>query len=121
MTQRLRTTYAETLVPQLMKELGYENVHQVPKLVKISKARGQKLPFMTQVLDATSTFLQNNLVFILLVAFAAWLIWRYFLLPRPEVRLWWDSIKLKIPVLGTLFKKQIVSRFAVTMLLPDAI
>ncbi len=40
MTQRLRTTYAETLVPQLMKELGYENVHQVPKLVKIVVNRG---------------------------------------------------------------------------------
>ena len=40
MTQRLRTTYAETLVPQLMKELGYENVHQVPKLEKIVVNRG---------------------------------------------------------------------------------
>ncbi|MGK7912123.1 MAG: 50S ribosomal protein L5 [Synechococcus sp.] len=40
MTQRLRTTYAETLVPQLMKELGYGNVHQVPKLVKIVVNRG---------------------------------------------------------------------------------
>lgn len=40
MTQRLRTTYTETLVPQLMKELGYENVHQVPKLVKIVVNRG---------------------------------------------------------------------------------
>lgn len=87
----------------------------VPKLVKISKARGQKLPLMTQVLDVTSTFLQNNLVFILLTAFGVWVVWRYVLLPRPEVRLWWDGMKLRTPVLGSLFKKQIVSRFAITM------
>jgi general secretion pathway protein F len=31
------------------------------------------------------------------------------------VRLAWDTLKLRIPVLGDLFKKQIVSRFAVTM------
>jgi len=87
----------------------------VPKLVKISKARGQKLPLMTQVLDVTSTFLQNNLVFILFTVFGIWIVWRYVLLPRPEVRLWWDGMKLRTPVLGSLFKKQIVSRFAITM------
>ena len=40
MTQRLKTTYSETLVPQLMKELGYGNVHQVPKMEKIVVNRG---------------------------------------------------------------------------------
>ncbi|MGK7909293.1 MAG: 50S ribosomal protein L5 [Synechococcus sp.] len=40
MPQRLRKIYNETLVPQLMKELGYENVHQVPKLEKIVVNRG---------------------------------------------------------------------------------
>ena len=40
MPQRLKTVYAETLLPQLKQELGYDNVHQVPKLVKIVVNRG---------------------------------------------------------------------------------
>jgi len=87
----------------------------VPKLVAVAKSRGQALPWMTQVLDSTSNFLQHNLAWLLLTGFALWVFWRYFLLRRPEVRYWWDGLKLKLPLLGTLFKKQIVSRFAVTM------
>jgi general secretion pathway protein F len=87
----------------------------VPKLVGIAKARGQELPWMTRLLDWVSTFLQANLVFVLIILFLAWILWRYVLLAREEVRLWWDSMKLRIPILGDLFKKQIVSRFAVTM------
>ena len=87
----------------------------VPKLISIAKARGQQLPWMTRALDATSSFLQHNLVLLLTAALGVWMTWRYALLPRPAVRLWWDGFKLRIPVVGDLFKKQIVSRFAVTM------
>jgi len=87
----------------------------VPKLVTIAKSRGQQLPWMTQLLDSTSNFLRHNLTWMLLVIFLAWILWRYVFLVRPGVRLWWDGSKLKLPVLGQLFKKQIVSRFAVTM------
>jgi general secretion pathway protein F len=87
----------------------------VPKLVAIAKSRGQALPWMTRMLDWTSTFLQANLVWIILTMFTVWILWKYVLLARPPVRLWWDGLKLRLPVLGNLFKKQIVSRFAVTM------
>ncbi|MHC4223725.1 MAG: type II secretion system F family protein [Planctomycetota bacterium] len=87
----------------------------VPKLVGIAKARNQELPWMTRLLDGLSTFLQANLVWVLLILFVAWILWRYVLLARENVRLAWDTLKLRIPVLGDLFKKQIVSRFAVTM------
>ncbi len=87
----------------------------VPKLVAVVKARGDELPWMTAMLDTISIFVQDNLVWIIIILFLAWSIWRYGFLTRPEVRLWWDGTKLKIPVWGDLFKKQIVSRFAVTM------
>jgi general secretion pathway protein F len=70
---------------------------------------------MTRVLDVTSTFLQSNLSWLLAVGFGAWIFWRYVLLARSPVRLWWDGFKLRLPVVGSLLKKQIVSRFAVTM------
>jgi general secretion pathway protein F len=87
----------------------------VPRLVTIAKARGQTLPWMTQVLDVTSIFLQNHLLSLMVVFFGAWVLWRYFLLQRDDVRLWWDGTKLKLPVLGNVLKKTIVSRFAITM------
>lgn len=40
MAQTLKTRYRETIVPQLTTQFGYTNIHQVPKLVKITVNRG---------------------------------------------------------------------------------
>ncbi|CCI30704.1 50S ribosomal protein L5 [Microcystis aeruginosa NIES-1211] len=40
MSQRLKTTYQETIVPKLKEQFGYTNVHQVPKVIKITVNRG---------------------------------------------------------------------------------
>lgn len=40
MTERLKTLYLETIVPKLKEQFGYTNIHQVPKLVKITVNRG---------------------------------------------------------------------------------
>ncbi len=40
MTQRLKSTYEETIVPKLKEQFGYTNIHQVPKVVKIVVNRG---------------------------------------------------------------------------------
>jgi len=39
-TTQLKTLYQETIVPKLMKQFEYENIHQVPKLVKVTVNRG---------------------------------------------------------------------------------
>ncbi|QDZ40118.1 50S ribosomal protein L5 [Euhalothece natronophila Z-M001] len=40
MTQRLKTTYIETIAPQLKQEFGYSNPHQIPKVEKVTINRG---------------------------------------------------------------------------------
>ncbi len=40
MAERLKTFYHETIVPKLMEQFNYQNVHQVPKLVKVTVNRG---------------------------------------------------------------------------------
>jgi large subunit ribosomal protein L5 len=40
MAQRLKTEYQEKITPKLMEQFGYTNVHQVPKIVKITINRG---------------------------------------------------------------------------------
>ncbi|HIK26780.1 MAG: 50S ribosomal protein L5 [Oscillatoriaceae bacterium SKW80] len=40
MAERLKLFYEETIVPKLMAQFNYKNIHQVPKLVKITINRG---------------------------------------------------------------------------------
>lgn len=40
MVQKLKTHYQETVVPKLMEQFQYENIHQVPKIVKVTVNRG---------------------------------------------------------------------------------
>jgi large subunit ribosomal protein L5 len=40
MAEQLKTFYTEKVVPKLMEQFGYTNIHQVPKLVKVTVNRG---------------------------------------------------------------------------------
>lgn len=40
MTQRLKSIYQETIVPKLKEQFGYQNIHEVPKVIKITVNRG---------------------------------------------------------------------------------
>lgn len=40
MAIQLKTTYQEKIVPKLMEQFQYTNIHQVPKLVKVTVNRG---------------------------------------------------------------------------------
>lgn len=40
MTQRLKVLYQDTIIPKLKEQFGYQNIHEVPKVVKISVNRG---------------------------------------------------------------------------------
>ncbi|MEY3296926.1 MAG: ribosomal protein [Cyanobacteriota bacterium] len=40
MTDQLKLLYKDTVVPKLMDQFKYENIHQVPKIVKVTVNRG---------------------------------------------------------------------------------
>jgi large subunit ribosomal protein L5 len=40
MSQKLKTKYQETIVPKLTEKFGYKNIHEVPKLLKVTVNRG---------------------------------------------------------------------------------
>lgn len=40
MPQKLKNTYQETIVPKLKEQFGYKNIHQVPKVIKVTVNRG---------------------------------------------------------------------------------
>jgi general secretion pathway protein F len=86
----------------------------VPKIMLVLKQSKQTLPLMTRILQGGSDFvaswwwvLMGGIVLIALFHRAS--------MRRPEYRYFVDKMKLKIPVLGDLFRKAAVSRFAVSM------
>jgi large subunit ribosomal protein L5 len=40
MTEQLKSLYQEKIVPKLKEQFGYQNIHQVPRLVKVTVNRG---------------------------------------------------------------------------------
>lgn len=40
MAERLKTLYQQTIVPKLTEQFHYENIHQVPRVVKVTVNRG---------------------------------------------------------------------------------
>jgi general secretion pathway protein F len=86
----------------------------VPKILKLVTSKSGVLPLPTRILKATSDFFSD---YWLLVAAA---LVALFLLPgalrRTEKGAYFlDKLKLRVPVFGDLFRKQAISRFAVTL------
>lgn len=84
----------------------------VPKFAQIFERMRSKgeLPFMTDVLLATSDFLRAyGLIFLAFLAIGGFFFKRY--LDTEEGRWWWDGARLRIPVAGAIFRNFAVARF----------
>ncbi len=82
----------------------------IPKLTDILKETGATLPLSTRILIGTSDIMKNYwwALLIGLVAFVGGL--RY-LIALPLGRKYWDTMKLKLPIFGQLFKRIYMVRF----------
>jgi len=89
-------------------------VFVVPKIMEVVENSGQKIPLATQMLKSTADFIGAYWFWIL--AFFLGLVMVHRLLMRgAEYRYKLDQFKLRLPVMGDLFRKSAVSRFAVSM------
>ncbi len=88
----------------------------VPRILDVLRTakRDAVLPLPTRILTTVSEFLQGYWWLVILLAVAAWIIFKL-LLREERYRLAWDRMVLGIPLIGDLLKKQAVSRFAVTL------
>jgi len=86
----------------------------LPEFKPLFEEAGKSLPFATRVVMAVGDFLASWWWALLaLIAAAAYGFKRA--LERPEFRRRWDAFKLKLPLLGTLFRKMEIERFARTL------
>lgn len=83
----------------------------VPRLTSIFAELGQQVPFYTRVIIALSSFLQHwGIVLMILVAIGAVIGWRY--ARTPQGQLVFDSMKIRLPIVGSLLKKIYLTRLA---------
>ena len=87
------------------------NILVIPNFASVFAKMGSDLPFATRILITSSDFTINYWWLILLLVgggTAAWI--RY--INTENGRYWWDGQKIRLPLLGTLFKRIALSRFA---------
>jgi len=85
-------------------------VFVIPQLTSILTESGVDLPLLTRILIATSGFLKNYTIWVVLLLVALAFAFRAFLKSKAG-RAIWDRILLKMPIFGILFKQVYLVRF----------
>lgn len=86
----------------------------VPKFVEVYADLGSDLPFITQILIATSALFQTYWLVVGALVAAAYLGVRYWRRTEQGAFLW-DKYWLKVPIFGPMTTKQSVARFSRTL------
>lgn len=86
----------------------------MPGFVSMFEGVGMELPALTRFVMGLSSFLVHNWIWILLVLFAVVFSIRV-ALQQKDIRIAWDKIKLKLPLIGTNVGKIVTARFTRTL------
>lgn len=87
-------------------------LYLVPQLIDFIANMGETLPFHTRALIATSDFMVNFWYLWAIIPPVLFVTLKILVKTNPEVRLRMDEIKLKVPRIGPVLQKIILSRFA---------
>ncbi|WP_278182976.1 type II secretion system F family protein [Vibrio misgurnus] len=89
------------------------NVKVIPQFTSMFSRFGAELPLATRILIATSDFFVNYWGWLLAVIAGLFLVFRGWVNTR-EGRIKWDSMRLRMPIVGELVNRAQLSRFART-------
>ena len=87
-------------------------IYLVPQMIGFIKGTGQAIPLQTRILIQVSAFFINYWWAVLLAPVIAVAGIRYALTRSPAFRYKFDDFKLRVPLLGVIQRKIILSRFA---------
>ncbi|MGV8121364.1 MAG: type II secretion system F family protein [Candidatus Xenobiia bacterium LiM19] len=80
----------------------------------IYKGFDTELPFFTRLILGIGTFLGNNIIYILIILIVGgYFLYRFSVTEKGQM--FWDLFKLNAPVVGHLFQKLAIARFASTL------
>jgi MSHA biogenesis protein MshG len=87
------------------------NIVVIPIFADMFKSFGAELPLMTRILLATSDFFITKWAYLLVgIALIIFLLVKYLRTENGRYR--WDRTKLKLPLVGSIFKRTLLGRFA---------
>ncbi|MBU0592980.1 MAG: type II secretion system F family protein [Gammaproteobacteria bacterium] len=87
------------------------NLFVIPAFAKVYKGFNAELPMMTKILIASSDFTVQYWPLMLMLLAGAFYGFRLYV-ATPVGRYWWDRLKLRLPVVGSIIEKATLSRFA---------
>ena len=94
--------------------IGFLMVFFIPRFSEIFKKMGDNLPLPTQIVMAVSYFFRDQWIFVLLGVVAAALAWSRVAATLAGRRMI-DRIRIRLPLLGDIVRKNAVSRFTRTL------
>lgn len=87
-------------------------IYVVPELAKLFRSTGVALPLQTRLLMGVSNLISNYWPIMLGTAAASITILVSLVNTNPEAARRWDAFKLGLPIVGNVYRKIILSRFA---------
>ena len=106
--------YPAIILVVIIAVLAFMMVMVVPQVKNLYEDMGQQLPGLTQFLVNMSDFFGNFWWLVALIILAIAGAWWYGVKRTPVGRRIMDTVKLRVPIFGGLFRKLYVSRFART-------
>ena len=106
--------YPIALIVTALLVIAFMLAYVVPKVVYIFENFDQQLPLLTRIMIATSDFLLNNWLYIILFSVILVFLCHY-LMKNDDTRSKYHSILLKLPIFGHLVKNMNSARFMQTL------
>ena len=89
-------------------------VRVIPTFKDVYSGFGAKLPGPTQILIDISEIVQHDLIYLIVLAGACVWGWLYYIKTKPG-RDFWDKLRIKLPIFGTIAHKICLARFTRTL------
>lgn len=105
------TRYPTFVILAVVAALVIMNIFVIPVFANMFTSFGAELPLMTRILLATSDFFITKWPYMLVgIVLAIFLVSRY--INTAKGRFYWDKAKLRLPIVGGIFERTLLSRFA---------
>ena len=105
------TRYPMFVIIAIVIAMVIMNIVVIPIFADMFLSFGAELPLMTRILLATSNFFMTKWQYLIMgIALSFFIIRRY--LGTPNGRYKWDRAKLKLPIVGSIFERTLLGRFA---------
>ncbi|MFB9245157.1 type II secretion system F family protein [Massilia antarctica] len=113
MRERVKTAtrYPMFVMIAMLLAMIVVNIFVIPQFVKVFESFNSQLPLMTRILIASSNFMVRFWPAMLGFSVVGFFGWRSYI-NSVDGRMWWDRVRLRLPIAGKIILKGTMARFA---------